>query len=323
LVAHGGPESLDEIPAFLASVLGAPASPALVAEIRARYERIGGASPLNAISRRQAGALARALSLPVFLALRHGSPSLTEAVSQAHAAGHDRLVAVSASPQFGGKFGDSTELCRRAGTQKHGNVGRTRGPQPDPQVRLLPGRGPGAGWEPAPPFQERRTIPHVLNAPSVHRHPLFIEAIAERLAPLAPGRELLFTAHSLPARLASADPEYDTEARATAAAIAARCGLPSFEFAYQSQGREASDWLGPTVESRIDALATRGASAVLVAPLSFPADNLEVLYDIDIHFRQYAAERGIRLSRTPTLGDSPLFIEALAASVRPLLEAAP
>jgi ferrochelatase len=271
LVAHGGPESLDEIPAFLASVLGAPASPALVAEIRARYERIGGASPLNAISRRQAGALARALSLPVFLALRHGSPSLTEAVSQAHAAGHDRLVAVSASPQFG----------------------------------------------------DRRIFPHVFNAPSVHRHPLFIEAIAERLAPLAPGRELLFTAHSLPARLASADPEYDTEARATAAAIAARCGLPSFEFAYQSQGREASDWLGPTVESRIDALATRGASAVLVAPLSFPADNLEVLYDIDIHFRQYAAERGIRLSRTPTLGDSPLFIEALAASVRPLLEAAP
>lgn len=274
LIAHGAPDRREQIPSFLTSVLGAPPAGALIAEIRARYERIGGASPLNAISRRQAEALSRVLSLPVVLAFRHGRPTLAEAVSEARAAGCDHVVAVWATPQYGGKSGD------------------------------------------------RRNFPHVLHAPSVHRHPLFIEAVAEKLAPLAPGREVLFTVHSVPARVARANPDYEAEARATAAAIASRSGVAAFEFAYQSQGQNGGDWLGPTVESRIDALASRGVSDVVVAPLSFSADNLEVLYDIDVHFRQYAAGRGIRLSRTPTLGDSPLFIEALAATVRPLLEAA-
>jgi ferrochelatase len=280
LVAHGAPERLEDLPDFLTRVIGAPAPPALLAEIRARYQRIGGASPLNAISRRQADALSRRLSLPVFLALRHGHPSLPDVLFQVRSAGFDRLVAVSASPHFS-KSRDST--------LKH----------------LF-----------SPPLD----LPW---APSVHRHPLFVEAIAERLVPLAQGREVLFTAHSLPAHLAAGSPDYGAEARATAAAIAARCGLPSFDFAYQSQGRDADHWLGPTVESRIDALASRGVSELVVAPLSFSADNLEVLYDIDIRFRHYALDRGIRLLRTATPGDSPLYIEALAASVRPFLEALP
>jgi len=270
LLAHGAPECLEDLPAFLARVLGAPAPPALIAEVRARYERIGGASPLTAVSRRQAEALSQRLSLPVFLGMRYWRPFLDEALSQARSDGIHRLIALHAAPQF----------------------------------------------SPPPPL-------HDPCAPSVHRHPLFIEAVAEQLVPLAQGREVLFTAHSLPARLATAAPEYDLEARFTAAAVAARCGLPSFDFGYQSQARPAEDWLGPTVESRIEAFSARGVRDLVLVPLSFTADNLEVLYDIDIHFRDYARARGIQLCRTATPGDSTLFVETLAATVRPLLKAAP
>jgi len=270
LVAHGAPERLEDIPAYLEQVLDAPAPPALIADVRARYECIGGSSPLTAATRRQAEALSRRLAVPVYPGMRHWRPFIHEALGQAQAHGIRRLIALWAAPQFA----------------------------------------------PPPPLP-------ILSAPSVHRHPLFVETFAEKLAPLAQGREVLFTAHSLPARLAATAPDYEPEARATAAAIAAHCGLSTFDFAYQSQRRTEGDWLGPTVESRIDAWAARGVRDLVVVPLSFVADNLEILYDLDIRLRQYALERGVRLWRTETPGDAPLFIETLAATVRPWLEQAP
>ena len=186
------------------------------------------------------------------------------------------------------------------------------------------GRGVHGGTpKPVPDSQERRNVPQVLWAPSVHRHPLFVEAVAERLLPLLPGREVLFTAHSLPGRVVATAPDYDPEARATAAAVAARCGLSGWDFAYQSQGRAEGNWLGPTVEERLDAWADRGVREAVLVPLSFVADNVEILHDVDIRFRRYAVERGIRLARTETLGDSPLFIEALAALAREQLAVGP
>mgnify|MGYP002395504174 CR=1 FL=1 len=174
----------------------------------------------------------------------------------------------------------------------------------------------------APQFSPPPRLP-IPCAPSVHRHPLFIESIAEKLIPLALGREVLFTVHSLPGRLAAITPDYEREARSTAATIAARCGLPSADFAFQSQGGGGGDWLGPTVESRLDAFAARGVRELVLVPLSFVADNLEVLYDIDIQLRQYASGRGIQLCRTATPGDSALFVETLTATVLPLLVPAP
>ena len=146
--------------------------------------------------------------------------------------------------------------------------------------------------------------------------PLLIEAFAERLRPLAPGRRVLFTAHSLPEKaLADGDP-YDRESRATAAAVAARLALPDWDFAYQSQGMTGDRWLGPTVESCLDRYAAEGIRDVVVHPIGFVCDHIEVLYDIDILFRQYAAERGISLSRPESLNDSPAFIAALAEVVK-------
>ncbi len=115
--------------------------------------------------------------------------------------------------------------------------------------------------------------------------------------------------------LERADP-YDAEARATAAAVARRAGLADWDFAYQSQGFTEEKWLGPTVESRLDACAAEGVRELVLAPIGFVSDHVEILYDVDILFRGYARERGIELRRPESLNDSPTFIRALAEAAR-------
>ncbi len=156
---------------------------------------------------------------------------------------------------------------------------------------------------------------------SFHDHPLLIEAFDEKLAPLLAGRKVLFTAHSLPEKiLESADP-YDREAKATARAVAERAGLASWDFAYQSQGLTDDKWLGPTVEATLDATRSEGVTEVVLHPIGFVSDHVEILYDVDILFRDYARERGIRLERPESLNDSPTFIAALAAVAQERIEA--
>jgi ferrochelatase len=152
-------------------------------------------------------------------------------------------------------------------------------------------------------------------ARSYHDQPLLVDAFAERLRPLLPAPRVLFTAHSLPEKaLANGDP-YDRECRETAAAVAARVGLPSYDFAYQSQGMTSDKWLGPTVESFLDRYAAEGIRDVVIDPIGFVCDHVEILYDIDIQFRDYAAARGITVRRPESLNGSPTFTAALAAVV--------
>jgi ferrochelatase len=146
-------------------------------------------------------------------------------------------------------------------------------------------------------------------AASYATEPLLIEAFAERLQGLR--GKVLFTAHSLPAP----NERYDGEARATARAVAARLGLTDWEFAYQSQGMSGGNWLGPTVESCLDRYAADGVREVVIAPIGFVCDHVEILYDIDVLFRAYAAERGIALTRPESLNGSPKFTAALAEVV--------
>jgi ferrochelatase len=151
-------------------------------------------------------------------------------------------------------------------------------------------------------------------ARSYHDQPLLIEAFAERLRPLLPAK-VLFTAHSLPEKaLANGDP-YDRECRETAAAVAARVGLESYDFAYQSQGMTSDKWLGPTVESFLDRYAAQGIRDVVIDPIGFVCDHVEILYDIDIQFRDYAAARGMAVRRPESLNGSATFTAALAAVV--------
>jgi ferrochelatase len=152
-------------------------------------------------------------------------------------------------------------------------------------------------------------------ARSYHDEPLLIEAFAERIRPLLPAAKVLFTAHSLPEKALASDDPYDRECRATAAAVAARAGLDSYDFAYQSQGMTADRWLGPTVESFLDRYAAEGVKDVVIDPIGFVCDHVEILYDIDIQFRDYAAARGIMVRRPESLNGSPTFTAALAAVV--------
>ena len=147
-------------------------------------------------------------------------------------------------------------------------------------------------------------------AETYHDEPLLIEAFAERLR--AVRGKVLFTAHSLPVP----NERYAAEARATAAAVAARLSLADWEFAFQSQGMSGGTWLGPTVESCLDRYAAEGLREVVVAPVGFVCDHVEILYDVDVLFKEYAAARGIALRRPESLNGSETFTAALAQVVR-------
>jgi ferrochelatase len=167
---------------------------------------------------------------------------------------------------------------------------------------------------------------------SWHDHPLLIAAFAERLraswpqACAAAGAEIpvIFTAHSVPTRTVEEGDPYERQARETAELVAAAVGVaPALRrFAFQSQGMSGGPWLGPTVEETITALAAAGHRAVFLQPIGFLCDHVEVLYDIDIAFQQFARERGLRLARAASLNDSPLLAEAIADVARRRLQAA-
>jgi ferrochelatase len=127
---------------------------------------------------------------------------------------------------------------------------------------------------------------------------------------------VVFTAHSLPRRAIEEGDPYAEQVKETAAGVAARAGLSSWEQAWQSAGRTPEPWLGPSLEERLAALAAEGRSRVLVAPIGFVCDHTEVLFDIDVQARAFALGRGMALRRTESLNTSPAFIGALEAVVR-------
>jgi ferrochelatase len=277
LLAHGAPERLEDVESYLSFVRGGrPGSPKVIEEVRSRYQAIGGSSPLLAWTRAQAVALEGVLSMPVFYGMRNWHPFIRETMDCVRAAGVERLAAIALAPQY-------SELS----------------------VGLYIRRTEQAA-------REAGVAAEIVWARSYHADPLLIDAFAERLAQVWNGRRVLFTAHSLPEKaLANGDP-YDRECRATAAAVAARVGVPEYDFAYQSQGFTDDKWLGPTVESCLDRYASEGVREIVLDPIGFVCDHVEILYDIDILFRQYAAARGISLLRPESLNASAKFTAALA-----------
>ncbi|MBI2820394.1 MAG: ferrochelatase [Acidobacteria bacterium] len=293
LLAHGGPDSLEDIEPFLCNIRGGrPTSPKLLEEVRERYRIIGGKSPLLEISRRQAQALERCLNADgnryrVYLGMRNWRPFIRETMEEIQRDHINQLLAFCLAPQNSAK-----------------SVGLYFQHVRDAEQKI--------GWKIPTGFIE-----------SWHTEPLLIEAFAEKIReglaafPDA-GSEpptVLFTAHSLPERILAEGDPYDREVHETAAAVASRCGISNYHFAYQSQGATSETWLEPTVESVLDDLERAGSRRVLLAPIGFVADHVEILYDIDVALQQYASQRGILLRRTGSLNDSPAFIRALAALV--------
>jgi ferrochelatase len=277
LVAHGAPERVADVEEYVGYVRGGrPGSPEVLAEVRSRYVAIGGGSPLLRWTRAQAEALERLLGVPVFFGMRNWHPFIREAMDQVREAGIGRLAAICLAPQYSEL---SVGLYMR----------RTREAAAEASVKA-----------------------EIVWAKSYHADPLLIEAYAERLRPMLPAERMLFTAHSLPEQALTTSDPYADECRATAAAVAASAGIAEWDFAFQSQGLAGGKWLGPTVESCLDRYAADRVGEVVLDPVGFVADHVEVLFDIDVLFRDYAAARNITLRRPESLNDSATYTAALA-----------
>lgn len=277
LLAHGAPERVEDVPEYLGFVRsGRPVSQQILEEVSHRYAQVGGSSPLRQWTQAQAEALETRLGIPVFYGMRNWHPFIRETMDRIRDSGAERLAAICLAPQYSKM---SVGFYFR----------RTQEAKVDAAVNA-----------------------EIVWAKSYHDSPLLIEAFAEKLRPLAAGRKVLFTAHSLPEKaLAESDP-YERECRATAALVAAAVGLADWDFAFQSQGMTEDRWLGPTVESTLDRYASEGLREVVLHPIGFVCDHVEVLFDVDMLFKGYAAERGIALLRPESLNGSAKYTEALA-----------
>ncbi len=296
VLAYGGPNSLDDIEPYLLDIRGGRHTPPeLVEEIRERYAQIGGKSPLLEITRAQARALEERLNAGeagrpyrVYVGMRHWHPYIKEAVAQIAKDGIRRVIALCMAPHYS-RMSIGAYIRKVEEAQKELDA--------DLDVTYV------ESW---------------------HDHPLFLQAIAEKVRAglqkfppdVRDDVKVVFTAHSLPAAIVEQGDPYDKQLRETAAGVARLLGNIDWQFSYQSAGASNAKWLGPQIEDVVVELAEAGHRNILVAPIGFVADHVEILYDIDIEARGYAERAGARLERTESMNTTPLFIEALADIIR-------
>jgi ferrochelatase len=324
LLAHGTPETVEQIPEYLRNVVsGRPVPQAVVEEIQHRYSLIG-KSPLTEITLAQARLVEAELNgmgeaspashpsdknkdvarvghprIPVYVGMRNWRPYIADVVKQMRADGVAEAAVICMAPQ---NSRTSVGLYRRAVEAEAGSL----------RIDFT------AGWA---------------------DHPLLAEAFAERLRPalaklsadVGQPVPVLFTAHSVPTRTVEApaagaenagprlwpgpaavgDP-YAEDARRTAQQVAARVPeIPRWWFAFQSQGASGGPWIGPSVEETLDRVAGEGVKALILQPIGFLCDHVEILFDVDILFHEYAIQRGIRLERPSSLNESKTLARAV------------
>lgn len=295
LLAHGTPETIEQIPAYLLNVTGGrPLPQHVIDEISHRYALIGH-SPLTELTQLQGRLVETELqNTPVYVAMRNWHPYINDVIEKMRADGIEAAAVLSLAPQ---NSRTSVGLYRRTveAAAEHLRIDFTE------------------GWA---------------------QHPLLIQAFAERLEPAwkklskeaGHSVPVLFTAHSVPCRTIqtsssgqSADP-YAADAKRTAELVAARLLIEKWYFAFQSQGASGGPWIGPTVEETLDTLAQQGIKELVLQPIGFLCDHVEILYDIDILFREYAARLGIRLERPESLNGSVTLAQAIADLARQSLQ---
>lgn len=287
LTAYGSPDGPGDVEAYYTDIRGGRApAPAALEELRQRYARIGGRTPLLAITRQVAARLQDELgpAYSVHVGMRHWHPYIREALAEVAAGGARRLIVLPLAPHY-----------------SRISIGGYRAAV---EAALASMAAP-----PAVEFVERW-----------HDHPGFRRLIADRvrrsLNELPPRARIVFTAHSLPQRIATWDDPYPRELAESAEAIADLAGVGQWELAYQSAGRTPEPWLGPDLLEVLARLAAETSPGVLVVPFGFTCDHLEVLYDVDVEARQRAAELGLPLRRTPMPNADPDYVALLADLIR-------
>jgi ferrochelatase len=327
LLAHGTPETVEQIPEYLRNVVsGRPVPQAVVDEIKHRYSLIG-KSPLTEITNEQARLVEKELAgagerIPVYVGMRNWRPYIPDVVKQMRADGVEAAAVICMAPQ---NSRTSVGLYRRAVEAEAAGL----------RIDFT------EGWA---------------------EHPLLADAFAERLRPalakltaeVGEPVPVLFTAHSVPTRTvaqtaadsetstashpndknkdvvrmghpeprlwpgpAAAGDPYAEDARRTAELVAARVPeIPRWWFAFQSQGASGGPWIGPSVEETLDRIADEGVKALILQPIGFLCDHVEILFDVDIFFREYAGKRGIQLGRPESLNASETLARAVADLAR-------
>jgi ferrochelatase len=282
LMAYGTPASPADVEAYYTHIRrGRPPTPEQLDDLRRRYDAIGGISPLLARTRAQVDGVQRQLG-PDFVCVlgqKHAAPFIEDAVAELPG-GVEQIVGLVLAPHFSAlSVGEYHERAAKAAGER------------------------GAPYS---------------GVDSWHLEPGLVSLLADRVrAALAaePGATVLFTAHSLPERVRAMGDPYPEQVAATGAAVAGAVGLGEerWRVAWQSAGRTPEPWLGPSL---LDVIPTVATDAVLVCPVGFTSDHLEVLYDVDIEARAGAEAAGKRLARTPSLNDDPAFCAVLAGVVR-------
>jgi len=278
LMAYGSPATADDIRPYFEDIRGGrPVSDEAVAALAERYRRIGGRSPLDEVTEAQRAALERELGIPVFVGMKHWQPRIAEAVDRALEAGATRLIGVVLAPHFSRmSVGEYRERLEAA----------------------LDGREA-----------------ELVLVESWHDDRAFVEVVADRVR--GTDAWVVFTAHSLPERiLADGDP-YREQLLGTSRLVAERAGLGErWSFAFQSASPTGEPWLGPDILDELERLHGEGASKVVVAPVGFVSDHLEIRWDLDVEAAQRSRELGMRFARIEMPNAAPEMVQTLAGIVR-------
>lgn len=300
LMTYGSPDSLEDVESYYTHIRGGrkPTSEQIEA-LQERYRRIGGRSPLMEITTQQAQALEAHLNADpnrprfrVYWGMKHWHPFIEETLSQIAKDGVHKVVALALAPHYSRmSVGGYIQVVKAAQAKLNVNLVMA--------------------------FVE-----------SWHDHPLFLRAVAEtieRTLQCFPDQlrgevPLIFTAHSLPQRIVQEGDPYPQELQETCKGLADMLQLSQWFFAYQSAGHTPEPWLGPDIKEMLMKLFEEGHRHILVCPVGFVADHLEVLYDIDIECQELAKSKGIELNRTESPNASPVFIEALVSIVHGQLD---
>jgi protoporphyrin/coproporphyrin ferrochelatase len=294
MMAYGGPDSLEELPGYLADIRGErPTTPAVLEEITHNYRQIGGRSPLMEFTLQQVAAIQAHLdpgTFRLYLGMRHWSPWIEDTIRDMLDDGITHAVSMVLAHHYSKLSVAKYQHKIEAGLEMY--------------------RG------------------HIefANIDSYHDVEGLIEPLADRvregLARWPEGERdsvhVIFSAHSLPVRIILMGDPYDEQLRETARLVAARAGLTDeqWSWSYQSAGRTPEPWLGPQLQDYIPQLAARGIKNIISVPIGFVCDHVEILYDIDIQAQAVARELGVRLERPPALNTDRVFMAQLAALIQ-------
>ena len=285
LMAYGSPDRLSDAPAYYADIRGGrPVRPELLADLVERYRTLGiddrvTPSPLNAVTEETRAALERALGVPVHTGMRHWEPRIAAAVAAALDSRHDLLVGLVLAPHW-----SSLSIATYERLFAEAVAGRA-------ETRFVREWGSEPG---------------------------FVELLAQRCGAALEGRDahVVFTAHSLPARILDAGDTYQEKLLETSALVADAAGVDEWSFSYQSESATGEPWLGPDILAHLETLSREGVDGVLVCPVGFVSDHLEIRWDIDVAAAERAGELGLELSRIEMPNADPAFIDVLAGIVR-------